>query len=58
MLQALLMVSPPSKRYTVSTLLFHIYGGSNVAVKDGKSHFYIFVPIKAAVKLDHGNTGH
>ena len=33
MLQALLVVAPPSKLYAVSTVLFYKYGGANVAVK-------------------------
>ena len=52
------MVAPPSKFYTVSTVLFHKDGGANVAVKNCMSHFSMFVPIKATVKLANGNTGH
>ena len=52
------MVTPLSKFYTVSTVLFHKYGGVNVAVKNFMSHFYMFVPTKANVKLANGNTGH
>ena len=58
MLQSLLMVSPPSKSYTVSNLLFHKYGGANVAVANCMSHFSMFVPTKSTVKLANVNTGH
>ena len=47
MLQDLLVVSPPSKLYTVSTALFRKHGGSNVAVTNCMSHFSMFVPTKA-----------
>ena len=57
-LQDLLVVAPPSKSYTVSTVLFHKYGGANVAVTICMSHFYMFVPTKATVKFDNVNTGH
>ena len=33
MLQALLVVTPPSKLYNVSNVLFHKYRGANVASK-------------------------
>ena len=49
------MVAPPSKFYTVSTVLFHKYGGANVAVTICMSHFYIVSPTKATVILDNGN---
>ena len=52
------MVAPPSKFYIVSTVLFHKYGGANVAVTNGMSHFSIFVPTKATMKLANENTGH
>ena len=52
------MVAPPSKFYTVSTVLFHKYGGANVAVTNCMSHFSIFVSAKATVKFSTGNTGH
>ena len=52
------MVAPPSKFYTVSTALFHKYGGANVAVTNCMSHFSMFVSTKATVKLANGNTGH
>ena len=45
------MVAPPSKLYTVSDVLFHKYGGANVAVTNCMSHFSVFVPTKATVKL-------
>ena len=52
------MVAPPTKFYTVSTVLFHKDGGANVAVTNCMSHFSMFVPTKATVKLSNGNTGH
>ena len=58
MLQAWLVVAPPSKFYTVSTVLFHKYGGANVAITNYMSHFSMFVSTKATVKLANGNTGH
>ena len=58
MIQALLVVAPLSKFYTVSTVLFHKDGGANVAVTNYMSHFSVFVPTKATVKLANGNTGH
>ena len=39
-------------------LLFHEYGGANVAVTNFMSHFYMFLPTKATVELANGNTGH
>ena len=57
-IQVWLIVPPPSIFYTVSTVLFHKDGGSNVAVTNGMSHFSIFVLTKATVKLDNGNTLH
>ena len=54
----ILVISPTSKIYTVSTVLFHKYGGANVAVTNFMSHFYMFVPTKATVKLANVNTGH
>ena len=57
MLQAWLVVAPPSKFYTVSTVLFHKYGGAKVAVGNYMSHFSMFVPTKATVKLVNVNTG-
>ena len=58
MLQAWLVVAPPSIFYTISTLLFHKYGGANVAVTNCMSHFSMFVPTNATVKLANGNMGH
>ena len=52
------MVAPPSKLYTVSTVLFHKDGVANVVVTTCMSHFSIFVPTKATVKLANGNTLH
>ena len=45
-LQALLVFAPPSKIYTVSTVLFHKYGGTNVVVKNVMLHFSMFVPAR------------
>ena len=58
MIQDLLVVSPLSKLYTVSTVLFHKHGGRNVAVTNCMSHFSLFVPTKATVKLANDNPGH
>ena len=58
MLQAWLVVAPLSKFYTVSTVLFHKYGGENVAVTNCMSQFSMFVPTKATMKLANGNTVH
>ena len=52
------MVAPPLKAYTLSTVLFHKYGGANVAVTNCMSHFSIFFTTNATVKLANGNTGH
>ena len=52
------MVAPPTKFYTVSTVLFHKDGGLNDAVTNCMSQFSMFVPTKATVKLSNGNTGH
>ena len=52
------MVAPPSIFYTVSTVLFHKYGGANDAVTNCMSHFSMFFPTNSTVKLDNGNTGH
>ena len=52
------MVAPTSKFYTVSIMLFHKYGGANVAVTNCMSHFSMFVPTDSTVKLYNGNTGH
>ena len=58
MLQTWLVVAPPSKFYTVSTVLFHKDGGANFAVTNCMSRFSIFVPTKFTVNLANGNTGH
>ena len=39
-------------------MLSHKYGGDNFAVTNCMSHFSVFVPTKANVKLDIGNTVH
>ena len=52
------MVVPTSKFYTGFTVLFHRNGGENVVVTNFLSHFSMFVPTKATVKLDNGKTGH
>ena len=58
MLQAWLVVSPPSNFYTYSTVLFHKNGWANFAVTNCMSHFSMFVPTKSTVKLANINTGH
>ena len=58
MLQDWLLVAPPSKFYTVSTVLFHKDIGENVSVKNYVSHFSIFILTNITVKLANGNTGH
>ena len=58
MIQDLLVVAPPSKIYTLSTVLCHKYGGTNFSIKILISQFSIFVPTKATVELSNGNTGH
>ena len=55
MLQDLLVVDPPSKFYTASTVLFCKDEGANVTVTNLMSRFYMFVPTKATDKLDNGN---
>ena len=52
------MVAPTLKCYTVYTVLFHKYGGADVAIKHFMSHFFMFVPTKGTVKLANGNTRH
>ena len=52
------MVAPPSKLYTVFTVLFHKYAGANVTVTNCMSHFSMFVPNKATVNVDNLNTGY
>ena len=51
------MVSTISKYFTVSTMLFHKYGGSNIGVTNCMPQFYMFVPINANAKMSNGNTG-
>ena len=53
-----MVVAPTSKFYTVSTVLFHKYGGANFAFTNGMLYFYMFVPTKATLKLANGSTGH
>ena len=57
-IQDCMVVSPTSKCYTVSTVLFHKYEGANVAVTNCMSKFYMFVPIKSTAELANGKTGH
>ena len=57
-LQDLLVVAPPWKVFTVSTMLFHKDRGANVAVKNCMSRFSMFVLTKATVKLANENTRH
>ena len=57
-LQAWLVVAYQSKFYTVSTALFHKYGGANFAVTSFMSHFSMFAPTEATVKLANGNMVH
>ena len=49
MIQAWLVVATFSKFYTVSTELFHKYGGLNFSVTILMSHFSMFVPTKDTV---------
>ena len=58
MLQSWLVVDPYSKFYTVSTVLFHKYGGANVEVTNYMSHFSMSVTTKSTVKLAIVNTVH
>ena len=51
MLQDLLVITPSSKNYADFPVMLHKYGGTNVAVEKFMSHFYMFVPTKATVKL-------
>ena len=57
MLQTRLVVNPSSKVYTISTMLFHKYGGENVGVTNSLSHFSLFVPTRSNMKLDYDNKG-
>ena len=52
------MANSTSKFCTISTVLFHKYGGENVAVTNSMSHFSMSVPTKETMKLDNGNMGH
>ena len=52
------MVTPPSKSYTVSTVLFQKYGGVNVVVTNFMSRFSMLVSTKANEKLDNINMVH
>ena len=58
MVQSWLVVTHPSKFYTVSTVLLHIDREANVEVTNCMSHLSIFVPTNNTVKLENGNTGH
>ena len=58
MLQNWLVVAPTSKFHTVSTTLFHKYGGANIAVTNCMSQFSMFVPTNSIVKLANGNMEH
>ena len=51
------MFEPPSKFYTVSTVLFHKDVGANVAFTNFMTHFSLFLPTNANVKLANGYTG-
>ena len=53
-----MVVAPPSRFYTFYTVLFHKYGGENVAVTNCMSHFSLFVPTNSTVKMSNGNTAH
>ena len=58
MLQAWLVVAPPSNFYTVSTVLFHKDWGANIAVINWMSQFSMSFPTNVTVKLSNVNTGH
>ena len=49
---------PYFKIYTVYTVFFNKYRGSNVAVTNYMSQFSMFFPTKATVKMDNGNMVH
>ena len=57
-LQYWLVVDPTSKDYTLSTVFFHKHEGEKFGVTNLMSHFSMFLPTKANVKLSNGNTGH
>ena len=46
---------PSSIFYTLSTVLFHKYGGENVGVANCMSQFVMFAQTKSNVELDNGN---
>ena len=58
MLQAWLVVANSSKCYTVYTAFLHKYGGENVAITYFMSHFSMFFPTRATLKLDNENMRH
>ena len=58
MIQGWLVVTPSSKAYTVYTILFHKYGGANVAFTNFMSHSSMFLPTNDTVKLANGNMRH
>ena len=58
MLQALLVVTPSSKFYTFSTVLFHKYIEANFYVTNSMLHFSMFVATKVTVKLSNRKTVH
>ena len=57
-IKILYMVAPTSIFYTVFTVFFHKDGLANVSVTNCMSHFSIFVPTNAILKLANGNAGH
>ena len=52
------LVAPSSRFHTVSTVLFHKYGGANYGVANFMSHFSMFFPTKVNVKFSNLNTIH
>ena len=58
MLQAWLVVSPPSIFHTFSTVIFFKDGGENDAVTNFMSHFSMFFQTKATVKMANVNMVH
>ena len=57
-LQSWLVVATSSNIYAVYTFFSHKDGGANVTVTDCMTTISMFVPTKATVKLDNGNTGY
>ena len=57
MIQDWLLVSPSSKFYTVSTVFFYKDREANFSFTNFLSHFSVFVPTKATVKLANVNMG-